>query len=284
MPGILDYKPDSRYVILFVGESGTAKTPSATTFPQPFHELDFDNRIGGVYQSLMNGYIKGDKITYTSFDITAGWNPVGKELERINIAKLGYKQNPSMSPFPYQTLGCGSLSSLRRLIVNLALEKMPGHMKIGEPGDKFPLVLGAPGDVKAEGNGIFQVLDYLFSMPCNIIVTAHITQKYGKPKEWYREDGKPKDEYTFRPSEVIGEQITLSPNVAAEVVSKFNNVFKFQTRLVGGKVKYEVIFSDGDIAKNEFGIPPGTYEFTGRPFFEFFKEKIEEVRAKKAKG
>lgn len=280
MPNLEDFRPESRYKLLGVGDSGSGKSTAFASFPQPFHELDFDDRFGGIYQSVQQGILKAHKISYQGFDVTAGWNPVGNEMARLNNQKLAYKTNPSMCPFPYKSIGLGSLSSLKRLIVQLALAKMPGHQALGETGDKFQLLLNSPGDTKAELNGINQVIDHIFSMPCNVLVTAHICERYGKPKEWFNPDGKPKDEYRYTPSEVIGERITLSPNVAAEMLTRFDNVFKFQKRLVSGKVKFEVIFEDGDIAKNGFGLPAGIFEWTGREFYPFFLEKVEEYKKK----
>jgi hypothetical protein len=280
MPNLNDFKPEKRYKLLFGGDSGSGKSLAAASFPQPYHELDFDDRFGGIWQGVQQGILKQTKISYQGFDVTAGWEPVGRELDRLNIQKIAYRTNPGMMAFPYGTIGLGSLSSLRRLIIQLALAKMPGHQRLGEANDKFPLLLGSPGDTKAELNAINQVLDYLFSMPCNIIATAHICERWGKPKDWFQADGKPKDEFKYQPSEVIGERLTLSPNVAAEMLTRFDNVFKFQKQLKGGKIVYEVIFADGDIAKNGFGIPPGTFDFTGKEFYSFFLEQVEKHRPK----
>src|SRR5439155_16697422 len=200
MPNLQDFRPDSRYIMLFVGESGSGKSGAAASFPEPFHELDFDNRFGGIWQLCQQGILKNTKISYQPFDIKAGWDQVDHETSRLETNKLAYKSNPGMIKFPYKTIGLGSLGSLSRLITQLALAKMPGHMKIGS------LLLAAPGDVKCENNGIHQVLDSLFSMPCNFIATCHITEKWGKPKIINEED-------KYKPSEIIGERLNLSPNV-----------------------------------------------------------------------
>lgn len=285
MPNIEDYRPESRYKLLGVGDSGSGKSTAFASFPQPYHELDFDDRFGGIWQAVQQGILTHKLISYQGFDLTAGWNPVGKELDRLNMQKMAWQSNPGVNTFKYKSLGVGSLSSVRRLVLQLATAKMPGHVKLGNADDKFPLILGAPGDTKAEGSGVNQVLDIIFGLPCNILVTAHICERYGKPKDAYLPDGSVRDEYKFRQAEIIGERLTLSPNVAAEILTRFDNVFKFQSRIVGNVVKYEVIFTDGDIAKNGFGIPPGAYDFTGKEFYPFFLElvgKYSKSEAKKA--
>lgn len=264
MPNLEDFKPDSKYRMLFAGDSGSGKSAAAASFPGPYHELDFDGRFAGIWQAARLGILKAKNISYTQFDLTSGWVPVSKVLDQLNIQKIACRQ--TNMPFKYGTVGLGSLGSLEQLISQEAINLMPGHYKLGTD-DKNSLKLGAPGDYKAVNSGFRQILNNMFSLPCNFIATCWIVERWGKPKGASSEDA-------YKPAEIIGERLNLNPNTASETLGRFDNVFKFYSKLIGNTVKYYVIFSDGDIAKNSYGIPPGEHDITGKEFYPYFQQIV----------
>lgn len=267
-----NYKENSRFQALFVGPSGGGKSGAASSFPGPYHELDSDNRIEGIVNMVKKGIVDGKDISYEPLPVMGGWEPVGRELDRLSMKKIAWKQAPMSNSFPYGTIGLGSLSGLDRIITQLTIQELGGQ-RLGKYGENGGLRLKAPGDIKAIGNGIHQVLDVLLDMPCNVIITAHVVDKWGRPLEELgtalTESETKGNEY--RNSVVIGETLTLSPNIAETVLARFTNVFRFERTVKGREVKYFVSFA-GDLAKNSYGIPTGDFDFTGKNFYEFFKE------------
>jgi len=262
MPDLNDFKPEKRFVALFAGESKSGKSGAAASFEHPYHELDFDNRFGGIADMVAQQIIKDRRISYQQFDGMAGWEPVAKEMRRLYMLKVAYKLNPMNQPFPYKTIGLGSLGPLCRLVMALFYEEATGA-HVGGKGENS-LRLAHPGDYRAENNGVNQVLDYLFAMPCNLIVTCHTREKWGKPKML-----APGDEY--KPNEIIGEKLNLTDNLAAGLIGRFDNVFNFSRELQGGKIEYYVEFAS-EMCGNSFGIPPGKFKFTNQEFQPFFRD------------
>ena len=270
MPDLSDFKPEKRFVGLFVGESGSGKSGAAASFEHPYHELDTDGRFGGIADMVAQQIIKDQRISYLPVDIMGGWGPMGAELKRLNMLKIAYKMNPMMQPFPYKSIGLGSLGTLSQLVLALFYEEAKGqHVgKLAGSKDDSGLRLSHPGDYRAENNGVTQALNYILSMPCNVIVTCHIRPMWGKPDTVGENDPA-----QYGPNEIIGEKLNLTDNLAAGIIGRFDNVFKFYRKLEGGKINYYCEFAS-ELCKNSFGIPPGKYPFTGKPFQPFFQELI----------
>lgn len=267
MPAMVDFRPESKYRLLFAGDSGSGKSLAAASFPGPYLEEDLDGRFGGIWNGYKQGILKTDKISYQTFNLTKGWVPFGKELARLNMQVMSCAS--TNMPFPYGTIGLGSFGSLEQLISMEAIDVMPGHYKIGN--DDASLKLGAPGDAKAVNAGFRRTINTLFSLPCNFIATCWIVERWGRPP---LRPGEKEEEARYKPAEVIGERLNLSPNTASETLGRFDNVFKFRSQLEGKVVKYYVTFSDGEIAKNGYGIPPGEHDITGKEFYPWFKELV----------
>lgn len=272
MPDLADFKPEKRFVGLFVGESGSGKSGAAASFEHPYHEMDTDGRFGGIADMVAQQIITDQRISYQTFDLLGGWEPVGKELKRLNMLKIAYKLNPMMQPFPYKSLGLGSIGSLSQLVLALFYNEAKGHHVGIINKDDSGLRLSHPGDYRAENNGVNQALNYILSMPCNVIVTCHLRPMWGKPETTDANDPK-----NYAPNEIIGEKLNLTDNLAAGIVGRFDNVFKFHRKLQSGKIEYYCEFAS-ELCKNSFGIPPGKYPFTGRAFQPFFQELVAKHR------
>lgn len=254
MPKASDYIPEQRLFAMFVGRSGHAKSTAAAQFPKPYHQLDFDFRFGGVASAIRQGLIaSADGITYDQFNPRSGWEPVDKWLEDNDKYRI-------IGQFPYRTLEVASLGSLARLLV-VSSHKLQGGKFMGK------LRISGPSDYNMEASGTHQLFDFLRSWPCNIICSAHMVDKYGKldkTKE-YSESG------------VVGEKLAVRDNLGENVLTYFDNIFRFSKELEGDKDKFYVEFST-DIAKNTFGIPPGRIDITGKNFYTVFQELVKKYQ------
>lgn len=266
---IEEYKPDGRFLGLFLSKSGDGKSTAAASFPEPYFEMDPDLRFGGISNSYKQGLILNKKISYQSFSPRGGWDPIGKCLEQFNIQKVQAGNN--VSKFPYNTIGLGSLGSLERIILNFAKEKLDTRVIVGG------IRLGSPGDQKIANSAVHQVIDYLQDMPCNVICTAHLVDRWGKPKSETKTEEK---ENAYKPNEIIGERLNLNDGLAESVVSRFNEVFRFDRETINGKIKYTVEFA-GDLAKNSYGLPPGNFDWTGKDFYSWFTRLVDKCKETK---
>lgn len=255
MPKASDYIPEQRLFAMFVSRSGDGKSTAAANFPKPFHQLDFDFRFGGVAAAIKQGLVtEAEAITYQQFLPRGGWDPVDKHL-------MQFENDRITGNFKLKTLEVASLGSLARLLTvsshKLQSGKMMGSLRIS-----------GPGDYNMEASGTHQVFDYLRSWPCNVICSAHMVDKYGKldkTKE-YSESG------------IVGEKLAVRDNLGENVLTYFDNVFRFSRDLEGNVIKYYVEFAT-DLAKNTFGIPPGRVEITGKNFYNVFQELIKKYQA-----
>lgn len=258
MPNIEDFKPESRFCCLLVSASGDGKSTAAASFPKPYHELDPDLRFNGIFGSVKQGVIGGKGISYEQFDPLGGWEPIGKAIEQLNMRRIAAKTGQI---FPYKSIGLGSLGSIERIILAMARQQLGGHKVIGG------ITLTAPGDYRVSNSGVHTLLDYLTALPCNVICTAHLIPKWGKPKA--QKEG---DEY--KPAEIIGETLNFHDNLAESVCSRFNDIYRFERHDINGIMKYTVEFA-GKLAKNSFGIKPGSHDITGKSFYEYLLNQIE---------
>lgn len=259
MPNLEDYKPEKKFFALFAGDSGSGKSCAGASFEEPYHEIDTDQRFGGIAAGVRMGIIKNKKISYIQFDRLKGWIPVDKELQQLVVYKMQAAMN--QITFPYKTIGLGSIGSLSRLLGVMARQELKGQT-VGT------LRLPAPGDIRVENTGVHTVLDYLKSMPCSVVCTAHIIDRWGKPPKLQEGD-------EYKPNVVIGEKLNLNDNLSSSILSEFDDVYRFERKIENNKEKYYVNFCT-DFAKNSFGIPPGEFEWTDRNFIDVFS-KLKEL-------
>jgi hypothetical protein len=116
-----------------------------------------------------------------------------------------------------------------------------------------------------------QLMDQLDILPCNVIVSAHVIDKWGKP-----DTGNPKSDM-FAANEPVGEKINLRDQPGEVLLSLFSNVFRFSRKVVSGQMKYFVNFAT-DMAKNSFNIPPGEHDITGKQFYPYLQDLIKQIK------
>jgi len=267
MPKASDFKPDQRLFALFVSRSGDGKSTSAASWGSVgrYFEMDFDLRFGGIHGAIQQKIISGENVEYQQFHPRNGWKAADELLQQWEIHRIS-------GTFPYKTIGVGSATSLARLFVNTSHQLQKGRVLGPVDKEGLPkagaLRISGPGDFNFEVSGIHQFLDYLKAYPCNVIVTAHIIDKWGKPRN---EDGTLKEETQFASNVVVGEKLALRDQVGETILSVFDNVFRFSREEVGNQLKYYVEFAT-DLAKNSYGIKPKRYDITNQNFYEFFQK------------
>jgi len=253
---INEYKPDGQSLIcLFKGDPGTAKSPAAASFPDPYI-LDLDGRIASVasywrgkernikYDTLINDYPKlCDKL-----DALIRYNPYGTVV-LDSITTLAR----SLHTLIFQARGAGSQArekdddGKKRLYLNAA--KLPGKFE-GIPVLEID-------DYKTESTGIIQILDacrvlWNGGKGCNVIVIAHVIEVETKDL---------KNRVTRTRAIMTGGR-----KIAAEIPVYFNEAYHFYNTPSGG---YEIITkADGeDWAKTSLPLPE-RLDFTHKNLYD----------------
>jgi hypothetical protein len=256
MTNLLDLQLREHFFGLFIGRSGSGKSAAASCFDKPYLEIDCDLRAGGILDWARKGYIDGSQVEIKQFPPDAGWIPVDNFLS-------GLKAKIPAGTFPYKTIGLGSLTNLTRLLVITSHGLQTGKTLGG-------LRVSGPGDYMFESTGTHQIFDYLRTFPCNVIITAHTIDKWGKKRS----------SSDYSPAEVIGEKLSIRDNLGENVQTYFDNVFKFTKEIQGNITKYFVEFTT-DIAKNSHGLPPGKFDITDKNFKdEFERLKLMSIEGK----
>ncbi len=258
MPEAERYIGDQRIFAMHVGRSGDGKSVAAASYLDApgdgtVIDLDFDYRFGGIKSAIDQKIIEGKGIEFEQFNPRKGWDPVDKWLTQAEIYQTDYMRT---GKFRYKAVICDSLTSLTRLLV-VGSHALQGGRKLGQ------LRISGPGDFNFEANGTHQFFDFLRTFPCHVICSAHLIDKYGKlkPNEEYSEKG------------VVGEKLSVRDNLGENVLTYFDNVFRFSREVKGNKTFYYVEFAT-DLAKNSFGIPPGLHDITGKRFYPYLQELI----------
>ncbi len=267
MPDIKVYKPEEKIVAMFISRSKDGKSVAAASFPKPYHQYDFDGRFDGVAGAckppIGTGFLDSEGISYDRFYTHRGFEPFDEELQQLQILHV---QN---GRFPYKTIELASVTSFVQALINSSHKLQSGKM-IGR------LRMSGPGDFNFEVTGMKQLMDYLYGFPCHIIVSAHIIDRYGKGMITNKDGSQERDVYGG--NVVIGEKVNLRDNVGEALLSSFSNVFKFSRELDRSNVmQYYVEFST-DVAGNSFGIPPGRFNITNKPFYPFLQDLIQKIR------
>lgn len=263
MPSAANITPDSRFMGLFIGRSGSGKSAAAFSFPQPLHVIDLDSRIrGGLVP-----WIDRSGITYTPI------NPKpakGTVFEALNNEFSVMQINLRNSPGSIQTL---VLDSITWETIDLLLDAIPlTHSGTGsaEKGRTLgTLQMAGPEDYKFQSTGTYQTLAFLKSLPIpNVIVTAHIVNKYAK---------NPDDKYGQ--AVVVGEQLSLTDKLAENVPSSFDNIFRFEKIDTGRELKFQVS-CQGELARSPFPeLTYGDHDITGKDFYKWMMGKVSTSKA-----
>lgn len=256
-----DYSPEERIFCLACSRSGDGKSVAAASFPRKYMQYDFDGRFDGVWAALKpRGFLDPEGIEFKRFYPRKGWESFQQELDLLEKYLIA-------GQFPYKTIEIASITTLDGALINSSHNLQGGRM-LGK------LRMSGPADFNFETHGIKQVIEFLQMFPCHVIVSAHIIDKWGKPRP---RAGQDIESTQYAANEVIGEKICLRDQPGEVLLSCFSNVFRFSREVVDGQLKFYVDFAS-DVAKNAFGIPPGLHDITGKPFYPYLQELIKKIK------
>jgi hypothetical protein len=248
---------EERIFAIFAGRSGSGKSVAAASLPKPFQEMDFDLRANGIVNAVKQGWLNPDGIDIKSFDPLKGYIQIQEYLNLLYV-KIGARC------FDLKSVEVASLYSLCRLLELTALnsnDKALGHVNLAG------LEMTGYGDFRFEKQAMCKILDHLRVFPCNVVLSTWICDKWGK-----KPGAKPADANT-----VVGETLNITANLAEAILGMFNDVYRFSKEIENDTEQFYVEFST-DFAKNSFGIPPGRFNITKKPFWDFFQNLVKSIK------
>lgn len=263
-------KTDDRFLGLFISRSGAGKTTAALSFPKPLLDLDLDGRIRG---GLNNKWIdpKGieyeiyppspvrlndNKMTSKPSDV---YTKLNKDLELVEMRQLGIG---GMEPL--QTL---LLDSLTFETIGVLLDSIPLTHSDNKKGKWMGgMPMAGPADYGFQSVVITNTLSFLKSLRVpNIIVTAHIVNKWGKD---------PNSDNDYAENVIVGEQLVMTDKLAEMCPAYFDHIFKFRKTDAGNRTIHEVK-CHGELERTAFpDIPYGWQTITGVNFYEWMMKQI----------
>jgi hypothetical protein len=269
MARLIDVKPESRFMALFIGPSKCGKTVAAASFRDKDDEvidiMDFDGRVRGI---LGAPWISKKNIQYDYYPPRERGlqEKIEKKLEVYEMYRISgqYDQLPT-------TLILDSLTSATQAMIFQALPLT--HSKGPNPGDKKVgryvggFAMTGPDDYNYESQVTHSIMAFFRSIPIkNIIVTAHIIPVWGK------ED----PENPFSNSKIIGEKLAVRDKIQATIGIYFDHCFRFDKKEGSfGKEKYTVKFRGAEPLGTSWSeLPEGEIDITNKNFYEILLKYI----------
>ncbi len=270
MPKISDLSPDSRFMALFLGRSGSGKTCAEMSWRSSEEEWiechDFDGRIRGILGAT---WLSKKNLTYEFYPPRQkkGSNdpvPYNKIMDKLQT----YHVLSGVQPVPI-TLVLDSLTSETYMMLDQSVpfthiseKNDPNNPKEKEKKKgKWigPVAMAGPGDYGFEAKATYDILGELRGCPVkNIIVSAHIVDRYGKD---------PNEDSEYADSIKIGEKLSIRDKIGENIQIHFDHVFKFERRLENNKLHFYCI-TRSDLARTAFSELPDEFEITGKNFYE----------------
>lgn len=266
MPNAANRPPESRFMGLFVGPSKSGKTVAECSFPGPILVFDFDGRIGGIDGAP---WIDKTQVDYQYYPPRVGPN-TAPTYEKVNNDFAILLAESLAGRCRYKTVIVDSLTSLTFALTcdSSALTHAPDRK--GEVKGKFigkQAMLG-PEDYGFEAQGTYNVLAYLRSLPIpNIIVSAHVVDKYGKIPD---ANGNI-DKYSERV--IIGERLSLRDKIAENTGIYFDHCFRFDKEYYG-REKYTVACRSVIASTSYADLPDGPIDITGKSFYKVMMDYL----------
>ncbi len=260
-------KPDERIFALFVGDSGSGKTSTLPWFPGRKLDLDIDRRWKGLLGHKDPKPFEKDrqKIDLSNIDIHQFQ---GKDLQTEIEEWLSNWESKieRREVFPWSTVMFDGFTSYDQLICDKAIEVIGGM-----GGKKSEGGAGGAGNKSFGGMDLMgwdafayelqafknTITNLKYVLPCNVICTAHWTDRY--------EEGK-----------VVGRDINLRKKIINQVILWFDEVYFFEKKTSNvldssGTAKVEtkhIVHFRNDIARTTFPLLPDSMDWTGKNFYE----------------
>lgn len=269
MPTADSLTPESRFMALFVGPKHSGKTVAACSWvsegsKKRIKVLDCDGRIRGL---LGAPWIDRSRIDYDYFPPKSE----GKDIffQRVNQDLEALLVLISTGRCPYETYVGDSATAFCK---NLMLDSIP-LTHAGGKGKKIGVMeMPGPADYGFESTGMDAYMSFLRSLPLNVIVTAHLVDRYDKPMITDERGYTYKDVYAE--SVVVGEKLSLRDKISASVPNYFDHIFSFDREVERGQEKFYVEYISNVACTSFPGLKPGKYDITGKDFRKFTLELI----------
>lgn len=200
-------KIGERFMGLFVGPPGSAKTVSAASFvlsdpEKPIYIFDLDGRVA----PLLRFYPKHLDRIESDYYGPQSFEKVNKKLEKL--------QDYPKNKFPYSTVVFDGLTSSGDQLINYMLT-LRGTSAGAEKGKERGVIsLAGPEDYGGEARGLSMILDIARSLPCHFILTAHwLMIEYDDPIK--------KHKY------IVRQLLTAGKKIAAKIPIYFDEMYYF---------------------------------------------------------
>jgi hypothetical protein len=251
---------------LFVGPKHSGKTCAACSWlshdkSKRLKVLDGDGRIRGI---LGCPWVDKDRIDYDYYPPRVAENKSNTFYERVNQDLEVLLAQISSRRSPYETYVGDSATAFCK---NLILDAVPLTHADNKGKKLGTMNMAGPEDYGFESTGMDSYLSFLRSLPINVIMTAHVIDKYDKPIVTTPQGRAYKDQYAE--SIKVGEKLSLRDKIAANMSIYFDHIFRFDRQMVDGQEKFYVEYI-GDLACTSFpNLKPGRYDITGKNFRDF---------------
>ena len=227
-----------RFMGLFVGPPGTAKTVSAASFvlshpEKPIYIYDLDGRVAPIlkfYPSL---------------------------LDRIETDFYGPKDFPKFKAHfealqdrcKYSCVVLDGLTSLGDQLINYMLSLRGSSEGAAGGKERGVISLAGPEDYGGEARGLSMMLDVARTLPCHFILTAHyLIVEY--------------DDQITKKKFAVKQIVTAGKKVAAKVPIYFDEMYYFDTSAdmaLNAPPKYNVRTAGGTGFSAKTALPLPTY-------------------------
>ena len=249
-----DLTPENRFVGMLVGPSGSGKTVAACSFPHPIYVFDFDGRIRGL---LGANFISREGIEYDYYP-PRELGLIDRIQKKCELFEM-FSEQSKYDMLPKTVL----LDSLTSETFAMLTQCIPlTHSKDGKGKGKFigTMAMAGPEDYGFEAQSTYNILSFFRSVRIpNIIVSAHIVQKYGKldPDNLYAE------------SVVVGEKLSVRDKIGENSLIYFDHVFRFDKRESAGSEHYYVKFRGDLPIKTAYSeLPYGEIDITRKSLYD----------------
>jgi hypothetical protein len=264
MPYANQIQPDSQFFGLFIGRSGSGKSAAAYSFPHDSKDgilevADLDKRVrGGLVP-----WISRDNFNFTRFSP----DPKKTIFKQLNdyYETMEIMLGHGNSKIQTHVLDSGTWTANSLLLDALPLTHSSKSAGATENKGRIlgDMNMPGPSDYGFQSTGMFQIINFLRTTPIkNVIVTAHIVNRWGRRKN---EKGEIIDPYG--PTEIVGEQLALTDKLAESLPSSFDHIFRFEKVDTGVGLKF-YFEAQGELARTTFPIPYGRIDVTGKDFYQ----------------
>lgn len=261
MPNAAQLKPSEHLMALFLGKSGSGKTPQACSFPGRTYVFSFDHRMAGLLGCA--SFIDLSKVDYDEFYPLDAWPAIEKKMDIFKIQS-------AQGTLPYQNIVVDSAFTFT-LAMAYYSKQIRGAGKGSRFIGKFPMLTPEDYNIVSQSFHVL-VYDYLQRLKCNTIMTGWIVDRWGKPKVTVGDKEVDDPDKIYADKEVIGEKMLLNDKLAESIPGYFDEVYKFDKEVdATGREKYTVQFR-GDMARTtRKELPKGEVEITNKNFAEVWK-------------